>query len=201
MMRLEFPETPFSIRFPEPLDDAALADLSRRNPGLQIERAPTGELLLMPPTHSDSSRRNANAGGLLFVWYLQHREAGEVFDSNGGFTLPDGSMRAPDAAWVAMEKWQALTDDERKNRFAPVCPDFIIELKSGSDSLVQLQRKMTDTWLANGTQLAFLIDPETETSWIYRANQAVPDVFAGFDRELSGDPILPGFALDLSLLR
>jgi Uma2 family endonuclease len=155
----------------------------------------------MPPTHTDTSRRNANVAGLLFIWHAQHLALGPVFDSNGGFTLPDGSMRSPDAAWVSAEKWQNLVDDERKHRFAPVCPEFVIELKSGSDSLRELQRKMTDTWLANGTQLAFLIDAETETSWIYRAGQAVPDVFAGFDRELSGEPTLPGFALDLRWLR
>ena len=100
-----------------------------------------------------------------------------------------------------MARWQSLTVEEQDNKFAPLCPDFIIELKSRTDSLRVLQRKMTDTWLANGTQLAFLIDPETETSWIYRAGQAVPDVFAGFDRELSGEPTLPGFALDLRWLR
>ena len=183
------------------MSDAELAAFCDRNPGLQVERAPTGELLVMPLIHTDTSRRNANVAGLLFTWYVKHRELGAVFDSNGGFTLPDNSMRSPDAAWISSEKWQALTDDERENRFAPVCPEFVIELKSGSDGLRVLQRKMTDTWLANGTQLAFLIDPETETSWIYRAGQAVPDVFAGFDCELSGEPVLPGFALDLRWLR
>ena len=201
-MRLEWPYNRRLRLMPEEaLSDAELIDFCHQNPSLQIERAPNGELLLMPPTHSDTSRRNARTGGLLFVWYSQHRTIGEIFDSGGGFNLPDGSMRSPDAAWVSMAKWQALTDDEREHQFSPVCPEFVIELKSNSDSLRELQRKMTDTWLANGTLLAFLIDPETETSWTYRAGQAVPDVVAGFDRELSGEPVLPGFALDLRMLR
>jgi Uma2 family endonuclease len=183
------------------MTDDEIAAFYRQNSILQIERSSAGYFLISAGVDSATSRRNARAGGLLFVWYTQHPRLGEVFDSNGGFTLPDGSMRSPDAAWVSMAKWQALTDDERKNRFAPLCPEFVIELKSGSDSLRDLQRKMTDTWLANGTQLAFLIDAESETSWIYRAGQAVPDVFAGFDRELSGEPVLPGFSFDLRMLR
>lgn len=184
-----------------PMTDTEMDEICRQNPEARIERAPTGELLIMPPTFSGSSRRNSNTGGLLFMWHTQNPSLGVTFDSNGGFTLPDNSLRSPNAAWISMARWQTLSAEEQDTRFAPLCPDFVIELKSRTDSLRQLQRKMTDTWLANGTQLAFLIDPETETSWIYRAGQTIPDVFAGFDRELSGEPVLPGFALDLRWLR
>ena len=139
--------------------------------------------------------------GSLSKWRRDNPAAGEIFGSNTGFTLPDGSMRSPDASWVSAAKWQALTDDQRKHQFSPVCPEFVIELKSGSDSLRDLQRKMTDVWLANGTQLAFLLDADAEISYVYRAGQAAPETLEGFDRELSGEDVLPGFQLDLRLVR
>ncbi len=105
------------------------------------------------------------------------------------------------AAWVAGARLRRLTDEQRENQFAPVCPEFIIELKSGSDSLRELQRKMTDVWLANGTQLAFLLDPKADVSYVYRTGQAEPEILAGFDRTLSGEFVLPGFELDLRLVR
>lgn len=96
--------------------------------------------------------------------------------------------------------WDALGPEHQRG-YASVCPQFTVELSSPLDEISELHGKVRAGWLANGTQLAFLIDPETETSWIYRAGQAVPDVFAGFDRELSGEPALPGFTLNLRLLR
>lgn len=202
-MRLELPDDQFVRLVPrDTLTDAELTDFCHQNPLIHVEQTPQGDLLIMPPTHTDSSRTNARINLQLGKWWEKEVEAGsEIFDSSGGFRLPDGSLRSPDAAWISPERWLGLSEAQRRHRYSPVCPDFVIELKSYSDSLSELQRKMTDTWLANGTQLAFLIDPETETSWIYRAGQAVPDVFAGFDRELSGDPTLPGFALDLRWLR
>lgn len=189
------------LRGLESLNDMELEALSRQNPGLRLERSAQGELLFMPPTHTDSGRRNARLSGLLFKWFEQNPTRGEIFDSNTGFTLPDGSMRSPDAAWVSAAQWNALTEMQRKRQYAPVCPEFVIELRSGSDELAALQRKMTDVWLANGVQLAFLLDAEAETAYVYRAGQPAPDVFQGYDRELSGEPLLPGFRLDLRMVR
>ena len=110
-------------------------------------------------------------------------------------------MRSPDAPWGAAEKWNALTEEQRNNQFSLVCPEFVVELKSGSDSLRDLQRKLTDVWLANGIQLAFLLDADAEIIYVYRAGQPEAKVLPGFDRELSGEPVLPGFRLNLRLVR
>lgn len=202
LLRLELPDDrPLALSGLETLTDAELEAFCRQNPQLRIERAPNGQLLLMLPAHTDSGRRNARLGGSLFKWFEMNPELGEIFDSNTGFTLPDGSMRSPDAAWVSAAKWHALTDQQRKHQFAPICPEFVIELRSGSDSLRDLQRKMMEVWLANGTQLAFLLDADSEMAYVYRAGQGAPEELPGFDRSLSGEAVLPGFVLDLRLLR
>ena len=202
MLTVHFPDDrPLALSGLETMTDAELEHFCRENPALRIERAPNGQLLLMPPTHSDSGRKNFRIAYQTGRWWDTHRAAGEMFDSNTGFTLADGSMRSPDASWVSAAKWLALSDEQRKNQFAPVCPEFVIELKSGSDSLRDLQRKMTDVWLANGTQLAFLLDADAEISYVYRAGQPEAEILVGFDRELLGDPVLPGFRLDLRLVR
>lgn len=202
MRTINLPDNrPLGLTGLEGMSDAELAAFCRENPALRIERDTNGQLLLMPPTHSDSGRINARINLEIGLWWRQSPRSGEFFDSNTGFTLPDGSMRSPDASWVSAEKWNALTDDQRQNQFAPVCPEFVIELKSGSDVLPDLQRKMTDVWLANGTQLAFLLDAKAEISYIYRAGQPEPETVVGFDQELSGEPVLPGFRLDLRLIR
>lgn len=203
-MRIAFDlptDRPVMLRGLESLNDSELEALSRQNPGVRLERSATGDLLLMAPTHTDSGRRNGHITLELGFWWKQNRHLGEFFDSNTGFTLPDGSMRSPDAAWVSAAQWTALTEQQRKRQYAPVCPEFVIELRSGSDELTALQRKMTDVWLANGVQLAFLLDADTETAYVYRAGQAAPEVFQGYDRELSGEPVLPGFRLDLRMVR
>ena len=190
-----------TLRGLESLTDAELEALSRLNPTLRIERSATGEILFMPPTHTDSGRRNAHITLQVGQWWQQTTALGEFFDSNTGFTLPDGSMRSPDAAWVSAALWGALTAEQQKRQYSPVCPEFVIELRSGTDGLRDLQRKMTDVWLANGTQLAFLLDADAETAYVYRAGQTEPEVFQGYDRELAGDPVLPGFRLNLRLVR
>ena len=123
---------------------------------------------------------------------------GITFDSSTGFTLPDGSMRSPDASWLSLVKWQQLTDAE-KERFALVCLAFVVELKSKGDRLIDLQRKM-ENWIANGAQLGWLINPEEETVYVYQPDRHVRQ-HQGFATELSADPVLPGFSLNLSKLR
>ena len=123
---------------------------------------------------------------------------GVVTGSDGGFILPDTSMRAPDVAWVQQERWESLSS-EQQDKFAPLCPDFVIELKSPSDRLAALQAKMQD-WIANGCQLAWLVDPGAEHVYIYRAD-GTTDVVAGFDGIVSGEEVLPGFVLKLDALR
>jgi Uma2 family endonuclease len=124
-------------------------------------------------------------------------DLGIGFDSSGGFTLPDRSMRSPDIAWIRKAKWEALSLNQQK-KFAPVCPDFVIELRSESDSLNQIKKKM-QKWIANGCTFAWLIDPVEKKSYIYKPNDPVREVI-GFDKKLSGENLLPGFELDLKRL-
>ncbi|HEX8349313.1 MAG TPA: Uma2 family endonuclease [Hymenobacter sp.] len=170
----------------------------QQHPDLRIERTTTHEIIIMSPTGSRSGHRNFSLLVELGIWHKAN-PLGEAFDSSTGFTLPDGSVKSPDAAWIAAEKWNSLTP-EQQNRYAPLCPDFIVELASDSDDVKELQKKMLD-WQRNGACLAWLIVPRTETAYIYRAGQPEPEVVQGFDQELSGEDVLPGFRLRLAELR
>ena len=132
----------------------------------------------------------------LFNWNLQQKR-GKVFESSAGFLLPDGSMRAPDVAFVAREKWQGLTRKQQA-QFLPLCPDFVVELRSPTDRLATLHANM-EAWIANGCRLAWLIDPQAGQVHLYRPGASV-EVLSGFDRVLSGEGILEGFQLDLAVL-
>ncbi len=180
-----------------PLSDEAFFRFCQQNRTLKFERTKERKIIAMTPTGLETSGRNSDINGYLFVWNLQTKY-GRVFDSNGGFTLPDGSVLAPDAAVVSQQRWDALPQAERK-KFGHLCPEFIIELKSEHDRVATLQAKMQD-WIHNGVQLGWLIDPEEEVVYIYQPQKAIIEV-KGFDQKVSGDPVLPGFELDLSVLR
>ncbi|MBO0359051.1 Uma2 family endonuclease [Hymenobacter sp. BT186] len=181
------------------MSDDEFFEFCQQHPELRIERSAQHEILIMSPTGSRSGKRNFRLNFQLGKWWEQNRELGEAFDSNTGFTLPDTSVLSPDASWVSAPKWNALTT-EQQDKFAPVCPEFVVELKSASDSTKTLQAKMLD-WLRNGAQLAWLIVPETETAYLYRPGQPEPEVVQGFENELSGEAVLPGFRLRLAELR
>ncbi len=187
------------LKIPEmyPMTDDELFAFCAANKELRIERDEEGQLIIMSPAGSFSSNLNFKLNIQFGNWVEDNPALGVGFDSSGGFTLPDRSMRSPDIAWIKKAKWEALTLDEQK-KFAPVCPDFVIELRSESDSLVQLKSKMIK-WIANGCQLAWLIDPTEKKSYIYKANQSVTEII-GFDKKLSGENLLPGFELDLKKL-
>lgn len=179
------------------LTDDELYRLCQSNRDLRFERTAHGELIIMSPTGGRTSRRNSR---IIFYLELWNREngTGAVFDSSGAFKLPSGAVRAPDASWLALERWNMLTEAEQR-QFPPLCPDLVVELMSGSDSLKALQEKMEE-WRANGCRLGWLIDPDGERVFVYRADGSA-DVVQGFDGILSGEDILPGFELDLSELR
>jgi Uma2 family endonuclease len=181
---------PIRIRPQVPMTDDELLRFCAANDPLRVERDANGELLVMTPAGSKSSRMNSRVIRLLDEW-AEADGRGVAFDSNGGFTLPDGSMRAADAAWVALPRWQALTDSQQ-SRFAPLCPDFIIELRSPSDRLPDLEAKMLQ-WIANGAQLAWLIDPIEQSVTIYRPGQA-PEAYH-HPNSVQGDGIMAGFEL------
>jgi Uma2 family endonuclease len=174
------------------LSDDQFFTLCAQNQDLRFERTAQGELVVMSPAGSNSGRRNASLTGQLWVWSTE-TGLGEVFDSSSGFILPNGAIRSPDAAWIASHRWDALTS-QQKEQFAPLCPDFVIELRSANDALKPLQEKMQE-YLDNGTSLGWLIDPQSQTVEIYRSGQSVESLQA--PDSLSGETILPGFVLNL----
>ena len=172
---------------------AQFAAIAAVNPELKLERTATGDLIVNPPTGGETGKRNLRISTQLGNWYEAHPELGEAFDSSTGFTLPNGANRSPDAAWVSRERWQALTPEQRKG-FVPLSPDFVIELRSESDSLAKLQSKLQE-YLDNGTELGWLIDPQQQQVEIYRPGQGVEIVVN--PSQLSGEGVLPGFVLNL----
>jgi Uma2 family endonuclease len=179
------------------LSDAEFFRFCLDNPDLRIERNNKLEITIMSPTGSLSGRVNAEINRQLSNWNYEQGN-GEVFDSSTGFTLPDRSVLSPDAAWLSNEKWNTLSNEEQ-DRFAPVCPEFVIEVRSKSDSLEMLKTKMKN-WLANGTQLAWLIDPIDGISYVYKNNHA-DQVITGMDKKITGEAPVTGFVLDLALLK
>ncbi len=179
-----------------PLTDEALYQLCVTNRELRIERTPDGELIVMSPTGGETGARSLRIQGLLFLWNEQTR-TGIVFDSSTGFVLPNGAMRSPDAAWVARERWEGLSDEERR-KFPPLCPDFVVELMSESDRLPPLWAKMEE-WIENGCRLAWLIAPALEQAFVYRPGDAPREV--SFTEVLTGEDVLDGFTLPLEQLR
>ena len=174
------------------LTDEQFFQLCQQNRDLRFERTARGELIIMPPTGSETSDRNADLTYQLRAWSRQN-QLGKSFDSSGGFKLPSGAERSPDASWVKMERWNALTQAE-KERFAPLCPDFVVELISPSDSLEKTRAKMRE-YMDNGAKLGWLINRQQQQVEIYRANRKVE--ILQYPKTLSGEDILPGFVLDL----
>lgn len=174
------------------LSDEELFELCARNRDLRIERTAEGDLIVMSPAGGESSHHNAEIVYSLTAW-AKGDGTGVVFDSSGGFLLPNGAMRSPDAAWVLRSRLDAVPESQRK-RFLPLCPDFVIELRSPSDRLADVQAKMEE-YRDNGARLGRLIDPVEQRVHVYRPEQPV-DVL-GQPSEISGDPELPDFVLDL----
>ena len=167
--------------------------LAMANRDLRLERSATGDLIVNPPTGWETGERNLSLTGQLYRWYEEHDNLGKAFDSSTGFTLPNGAIRSPDASWLSRERWETISPDD-KGTFALICPDFVVELRSASDSLQSLRAKMQE-YLDNGAKLGWLIDPQHRQVEIYRQGQPVETVVD--PAELSGDSLLPGFVLNL----
>ncbi len=174
------------------LTDEQFFQLCQNNRDLRFERAASGELIIMPPTGSDTGRRNVKITTQLEIW-SQKNNLGIVFDSSSGFKLPNGADRSPDASWVKRERWDALTS-EQQERFAPLCPDFVVELRSPSDSLEKVREKMRE-YMDNGARLGWLINPKNQQVEIYRSARDVEILPS--PAILLGEDVLPGFVLDL----
>ncbi|MBW4643792.1 MAG: Uma2 family endonuclease [Goleter apudmare HA4340-LM2] len=168
--------------------------LCQSNRELQLERTAKGELVIMPPVGGTSGNREAGLIGLVWLWN-QQTGLGKVFSSSTVFKLPQGGDRSPDAAWIKLNRWASLTAEEQE-KFPPICPDFVIELRSRTDALKPLQEKMQE-YLNSGLRLGWLLNPQDEEVEIYRPNQTVEIV--KFPVTLSGESVLPGFVLNLPL--
>lgn len=167
------------------------------NAGLRIERNSNLEIIIMSPVSTLSGLHSSEVFGQLYQWNAKDRN-GVVFDSSTGFTLPDRSVFSPDASWISNEKWKTLSEED-KNKFAPLCPEFVIEVRSKSDNLEDLKKKMS-VWIANGTHLAWLIDPVDKISYTFRPDGCV-DTIQGFGEKMTAVKPVEGFELDLSLLQ
>ena len=170
-----------------------LLRLCADNRDLRIELTAEKELIIMPPANPTTSSKNGALTAQIYFWSKQDG-TGICFDSSAGFTFPNGAMRSPDASWIARERWEALDEDDR-HKFSHIAPDFVAELRSPSDRLPVVQAKMTE-YIDNGVRLGWLIDPPQRRVYIYRPGQ--PMEILENPETVSGEPVLPGFTLNLA---
>ena len=186
-------ELPVMLCFPHdtPLTDELLEQISRLNKPWQFERTADGDLVIMAPSSIDSDEICAELAGQLRNW-VRSGIGGVVTGSSGGYVRGDGHTAAPDAAWTSPRRRASMTEDQRRQTYQPICPDFVIEVRSGSDTVANQQRKM-DAWIAGDTELGWLVVPEQETVYVFRPEQPVelverPDV-------LLAEPTCPGLTI------
>lgn len=168
-------------------------ELAIANRDVRLERSATGELIIMAPTGSETGNRNLGIEAQLWLWNRQTK-LGIAFNSSTGFDLPNGASRSPDASWIKLERWEALSAEEKQG-FAPICPDFVVELRSASDNMKTLREKMQE-YMENGARLGWLIDRKNRKVEVYRQGSDVE--ILDNPNSLSGENILPGFILDLA---
>ena len=179
-------------KFLTPMNDDEFFDFCQRHKDLRIEMEKDGEIIIMPPTGSETGIKNFKLTGMFWTW-VEKDGSGEGFDSSTGFILPNGAKRSPDLSWMTLEKWNAIPKAKRK-KFAPVCPDFVVELRSETDSLTKLKDKMEE-YIENGASLGWLIDAAKRKVYVYRPNDKVEKLEN--PSEISGEPLLKEFVLNL----
>jgi len=177
------------------LSENQFFSLCQQNPDLKFERSGQGELIIMPPTGGETGRKNAELIADFIIWNRQSK-LGIVFDSSTCFRLPKGGDRSPDVSFIKKERWDSLTPEQQR-KFPPLCPDFVLELLSPSDTLSFTQAKMQE-YQANGVQLAWLLNPQDQQVEIYRLGCPAEILFR--PRELSGENVLPNFVLNIAWL-
>ncbi|MBX2914332.1 MAG: Uma2 family endonuclease [Cyclobacteriaceae bacterium] len=190
---------PIVLKFPsnQQFTDDELFDFCAANDWFKIERNKQGQLIIMSPSGSLTSNLLMRINRELLNWLDKQNDLGYLFESSAGFKLPDGSVFSADAAFVMKQRWESLTKSQQE-KFAPVCPDFVIEVRSPSDSIQQLKEKM-NSWMANGCRLGWLIDPIAKKAWIY-TQSGVVKTFENFEGQLDGLDVLPELNLNLKLL-
>lgn len=187
------------ISLQQPLSTQEFVALAEHFPNLQMERSKTGQVTIMSPVKKGSGKLEAYIITIIGAWALQ-KGLGEVFSSAIGIELPDGAIKSPDCAWVSdqrLQQYASNADDE----FLKAVPDFIVEIRSASDRMPALKKKMNEVWMANGVRLAWLINPYDEQVWIYREKQE-PELVTGFSgRTLSGETIMPDLEVALEKMK
>ena len=191
------PSPPITLRLRPVIDVTPnlLLELSSLNDDLRLELTAEGELIVMAPAKTEIGARNSALNAQLWFW-AQQDGTGIVFDSSTGFKLKGRAVRSPDASWMPLTRWEAVLAGEPVT-YAPVCPDFVVELRSPSDRLRTLQGKMQE-YLDNGTRLGWLIDPKQKRVYVYRPDTSMEQI--DNPQTISADPILPGFVLDLTMI-
>ncbi|MCU0566821.1 MAG: Uma2 family endonuclease [Oculatellaceae cyanobacterium Prado106] len=182
-----------SLTATEQMSDRQFYDFCLSNPELRIERSASGTIIVMPPAFSDNGNRNFKIAQQVGNWADQDG-TGETFDSSSGFTLPNGAMRVPDVAWILKARWNALRPEEQAS-FAPIVPDFVVELRSSSDRLADLQEKMEE-YRANGVRMGLLVDRKSRQVWIYRLNSD-PEILDQPETVIC-EPEMPGLVLRMA---
>ncbi len=179
-------------------NDDEFYDFCMQNDGLNFERDSKGNIFIMSNTGGISGKLNFLLSLKFGNWGLIDN-LGIFFDSSTTFRLQSSAMRSPDISWISNDFWNKLTYEEQ-TKFPPICPEFALELMSNTDNLKDAQKKMIEEWIGNGCKLGWLINPKTETTYIYRANGEM-EIVNGFDKKLSGEDVLVGFELDLGILK
>lgn len=171
---------------------ARFDELVAQNPELCLEQTATGEIVMMLPTGGTAGRRSLKLAQRLGAWAEQY--GGEAFDSSTLFELPNGARRGPDCSWVTQSRWESLTQDQRDG-YPPLAPDFLVELRSHTDSLTNLKAKMLE-YQANGVRLGWLIDPKQRRVYVYPADGGCQELIDPVT--IHADPILPRFEIRLA---
>lgn len=183
--------------YPRDMTDEEFFQFCMDNKNVRIERDKDRNIIIMPPVNFDSGNYESEFIGEVRNWNKKFGN-GKTPSSSTGFSLPNGAVRSPDASWVSPERLSKMPTSE-KSKFAAIVPDFIVEVRSKSDRLNPLKDKMLE-WIENGVRLAWLIDPKTEMTYIYRENGSI-EILEGFDRTLTGEDVMEGFEFDMTMLR
>jgi Uma2 family endonuclease len=196
LMQVQLPERQKSLYLGQRMDAESFAAFCADNPELVIEREADGRVKIMSPVSPLSGSRENEIATELGLYARKH--GGWAYSSSTGFTLPDGSVKSPDACYVSAAQISKFTKEELRH-FAPIVPEFVVEVVSPSDTLTEVAEKVRDTWITNGVRLAWLVDVDADKLWVYRADHSV-ELVTPLDRTITGEDVLPGFTFDLKLL-
>ena len=188
-----------SLWIPEsiiPIDDGVFLEICRKNPDNRIERTQKGEIVFMAPTGGETGKFNASIIGIFYIWNKIQKK-GKIFDSSTAFRLPSTAIRSPDLAFISTDRWNSLSKGEKES-FPPICPDFVLEIRSKTDKLTDLQSKMEE-WIEGGCKLGWLLDIENLQFFIYKPESEV-QVLQGRTVLLTGEDVLPEFTLSIDEL-